>query len=284
MNAPEPGTGAPQRSAQQSGRVHYIHRLSYTAQERLVGAFVLSGLLLLFVAAVFSREATNLFADKFLVNAYMKDARGVTVDTQVLISGVQVGRVRALEVVGNDLIRLELEMLERFHPLLHEDAKAALSKLSMIGKPSIEVHGGSPNVPPMPEGGTIPLTEPPNIDQILANLAPAMSNVQNILERLSKITGAVEPEHVTAVTRNLGTASTEVPALVREARGVVGQMQSTMTTINYETQQLPDLVVRSRQLMLQMDRTLHGVQNTWPVSSAMAPASEQQIVDPRPMP
>lgn len=267
-----------------SGRVHYLHRLSYSTQERLVGAFVLSGLLLMFLLGVYSRETATLFAEKFTVVTYMKDARGVTVDTQVLMSGVQVGRVRRLEVVGDNLIRVEIEMLERFHPLLRRDARAALSKLSMIGKPSIEIRGGSADQPELADGESIPLTEPPDLDQILTDLAPAMRNIQQILERLSAISGAIEPGHVGAVTRNLSAASGDLPALIGEARTVVGQMNTTMTTINYEMQQLPDLVLRSRQLMDEMDRTLQGVQNTWPVSGAMAPPPGQQVVEPRPLP
>ena len=267
-----------------SGRVHYIHKLSYSTQERLVGAFVLSGLVLLVFLAIFSREASTLFADKFTLIAHMKDARGIIVDTPVQMSGVQVGRVRRLEVVGDESIRVEMEMLERFHPLVRDDAKAALSKLSMIGKPTIELHGGTGSRPEIADKGVIPLTEPPNLDQLIADLAPAMQNIQQILDRLNAIAGAVEPKHVSALSSNLGAASNDLPQLVTEARGVVGQMNTAMTGINTEMQQLPDLVLRSRQLMDQMDRTLHGVQNTWPVSSAMAPPADQQIVEPRPLP
>lgn len=273
MSLPERTSGA-----------HYIHRLSYTAQERLVGAFVLSGLLLLGLLAVFSREASTFFADKFTLVASMKDARGVVVDTPVLMSGVQVGRVRGLEVVGDDRIRVELEMLERFHPLLREDARAAMSKLSLIGKPSIEIRGGSAARPPIADRAVIPLSEPPNLDQVLADVAPALQNVKSILDHIEAIAGAIEPRHVKALSTNLDTASGDLPELVTEARSVVAQMNTSMSTINYEMQQLPDLVLRSRQLMDQMDRTLHGVQNTWPLSSSMEPATQQQIVEPRPMP
>lgn len=273
MNGPE-----------RTGRLHYVHRLSYTTQERLVGAFVLAGVLLLFALAAFSREAAMLFADKFTIYAQMRDARGVTVDTQVLMSGVQVGRVKALEVIANDMISVELEMLERFHPLIREDARGALSKLSMIGKPSIEIRGGSSRRPEIEDGAVVPLTEPPDLDQIMSDVLPALRNVQGILDRLNQIAGAIEPQEVTSVTRNLGTASGELPELVAEAREVVAQMNTTMATVNYELQQLPDLVLRSRQVMERMDRTLQGVQGTWPVSSSMAPPSDKQIVEPRPLP
>lgn len=267
-----------------SGRVHYIHRLSYTTQERLVGAFVLSGLLLLCLLAVFSREASTLFADKFTLVAHIKDARGIAEDTPVQMSGVQVGRVKRLDVVGDGMIRVEMEMLERFHPLVRDDARAALSKLSMIGKPTIELHGGSGSKPPIADRGVIPITEPPNFDQMLADVAPALRNLQAILERLNAITGAVEPKRVKSLATNLDNASADLPQLVAEARAVAAQMNATLAGIDTQMQQMPELVQRSRTVMDQMDRTLHGVQNTWPLSSSMPPAKDQQMVDPRPLP
>ncbi len=271
-------------SERPGGRTHYIHRLSYTAQERLVGGFVLAGLLLLLVLVIFNRQAATLFADKFTLLAYMENAQGMTVDTKVLISGVEVGRVRSLDVTDNNAIRVELELLERFHPLVREDSKAALSKLSMIGKASIEIRVGNPAVPEMPDGGVIPLAEPLSIDQLMADLAPALRNFQSILERFNEIVQTVDPQDVGHIAKNLNDASGELPELVAEMHRVVAQLNTTMGTVNYEMQQLPDLVLRTRQIMEQLDRTLHGAQNTWPLSSSVAPPPEQQLVEPRPMP
>lgn len=271
-------------SPERDGRTHYIHRLSYTAQERLVGAFVLSGFVLLLLLVVFSREAQTLFADKFTLQAYMNNAQGVTVDTEVLISGVEVGRVRSLDVTENNVIRVEMELLERFHSLVREDSRAALSKLSMIGKPSIEIRAGNPSLPELPDGGTVALAESLSIDQLMTDLAPAMKNFLRILERFDQVAQAVDPQDVGGTARNLNTASGDLPALVNEMQRVVAQLNTTMGTVNYEMQQLPDLVLRSRQLMEQLDRTLYGAQNTWPLSSSVPPPPEQQLVDPRPMP
>ena len=136
-------------------RIHYVHRLSYTALERLVGAFVLIALLLLVVLFVYSREAKTLFADKFVLIAYMRNAQSITTDTKVLISGIEVGEVRTVDLGDDNLIRVELEVLERFHSLVHQDSRASLSKLSMIGKATIEVSAGTIELPLIPDGGVI---------------------------------------------------------------------------------------------------------------------------------
>lgn len=332
-------------------KTHYIHRTTYTFQERLVGAFVLSALLLLLVLFVYNREAATLFAEKFTVIAYMKNAQGVAEDTKITISGVDVGRVRALDVAEDNTIRMELEILERYHGLVREDSRAALSKLSMIGKASIEIGAGSADRPLLPDGGIILVDEPLSIDQIMADIAPALRNAQRTLERINQIADAVDPKVVArlmqsaqvttnnmeklttqmaqgkggigqlmsdqGVERDVATsvrmlaatleqtqqrmqqlgpvlddaqaasaevrkASADLPQLIDETHRLVAQLNTTMGTVNYEMQQLPDLVVKTRQLMEQVDRTLRALQSTWPISNSVPQPPEEQVVAPRP--
>ena len=56
-------------------QVHYIHRLSYTARERLVGVFVLLAILLLFLTVAFNRQTEDFFAPKFTLQPTSGDLR-----------------------------------------------------------------------------------------------------------------------------------------------------------------------------------------------------------------
>ena len=138
-----------------SSKVHYIHRMNYSTLERLVGAFVIGALFLLVFLFVYSREAQTMFAEKFTIIAYMKNAQSITTDTKVQISGIDVGAVEEIDLGGDNLIRVEIELLERFHSLVREDSRASLSKLSMIGKATIEISAGNTDLPLIPDGGII---------------------------------------------------------------------------------------------------------------------------------
>src|SRR5205085_1137089 len=129
---------------QESGRAHYIHRISYTTQERLVGAFVLSALVLGALLFFYSGQAATLFAKKFELTANLRNAQGLAVDAKVFISGVEVGRVRSIDITEMNDIGLTLELLERFHPRVRTDSRASISKLAMIGNASIEIRAGNP--------------------------------------------------------------------------------------------------------------------------------------------
>ena len=44
-------------------RVHYIHSMSYTAQERVVGGFVIAGLIILLLMFAITRGTLELFEE-----------------------------------------------------------------------------------------------------------------------------------------------------------------------------------------------------------------------------
>jgi len=332
------------------GQVHYVHRLSYTALERLVGAFVLGALLLLVVLFVYSKEAKTMFAEKFTLIAYMRNAQSLTADTKVLVSGIEVGEVSELDLGSDNLIRVEIEILERFHGLVREDSRASLSKLSMIGKATLEISAGSTELPLIPDGGIINVDEPLSIDAIMADVLPALKNAQLMLARVNELAQAVDPHEVERTVRGISTtvanvekmstmmaqgkggigqmvadpaveqdlaatikslartldqteqrmrelgpvlkdmqavsaearaASKNLPQLIEESHRLVAQMNTTVSSVNYEMQQLPDLVLKTRQLMEQTDRTLRALQSTWPISQSVAQPPDRDLVEPR---
>lgn len=332
-------------------KIHYVHRLEYSTLERLVGAFVLAALLLLLVLFVYSREARTLFAEKFTLIAYMRNAQSITTDTKVQISGIEVGEVKAIDLGSDNLIRVEMRILERFHGLVREDSRASLSKLSMIGKATIEVSAGDTAMGLVPDGGIVPVDEPVSIDQIMADVLPALRDAQSTLERMNALAQAVDPKDVqramrsatvtadnlekltTMMTQGRGgvgqmladkgveqdlavtikslastlqqtearmrelapvfkdlqsmsndarSASKNLPQLMEETHKLVGQLNTTVGTVNYEMQQLPDLVLKTRQLMEQTDRTLRALQSTWPISNSVQQPPDRELVEPRP--
>lgn len=91
-------------------RVHYIHRLSYTARERLVGAFVLIAIALMFIALLFNQQTARLFERKFTLHAYIHNAQGINTDTPVVVSGLNVGTVSATGITPGNRISLTMRI------------------------------------------------------------------------------------------------------------------------------------------------------------------------------
>lgn len=318
-------------------KTHYIHRLSYTTRERLVGAFVLLAVALLFLVIVFNKQTMRHFQKKFELHAYVHNAQGISTDTPVIVSGLDVGSVSKLGITSDNRIAITMQILERFHKLIRTDSRAGLSKLSVLGNTAIEITAGSPDKPPIPDDATLILEEPLSVDQILAQVAPVLDNVKAILARVDQISAQINPKQVGQIVQNLATvsanlksvstqmanghgaigkllydqrtadnlgnaiqslnvslkklqplvsnassASADLPELVSSGKLLVNKLNTTVGGVNSQMQSLPAMVLQTRQVLDDTDRTLRALENTWPISSSVNKPPTEQVVPPRP--
>lgn len=286
-------------------RVHYVHGLSYTFQERLVGAFVLSTLVIGALLFFYSGQAATLFAKKFMVTANLHNAQGLAPDAKVYISGVEVGRVRAIDITQDNDIRLTLELLERFHPLVRTDSRASLSKLAMIGNASVEIRAGSPKLPQIEDGASLRVDELMTVEQLLGEAAPVLNDFKHLVTRLDAIMQAVDPQDISRSVKSLQASLANIekvttqlaagqgalgqltrnPEVERDLTGVLRNAQGASADLRRASSDLPELIQRLRLLVEQMNLTLRAVQGTWPVSSSVPKEpTPPLIVTPAPQP
>ncbi|HET7922580.1 MAG TPA: hypothetical protein VFM15_07485, partial [Gammaproteobacteria bacterium] len=74
---------------------------------------------------------------------------------------------------------------------------------------------------------------------------------------------------------NARQASGDLPKLTR-------QLDTTLGGVNAQMQSLPALVLQTKQVLDDTDRTLRALQNTWPISSSVTPPPKQKVVPVRP--
>ena len=94
---------------------HYIHRTSYSFQEKLVGSFVLGAAALILILLFSLLRQQNMFEDDFEVYAVLTSAEGLARQTAIKISGIEVGHVSNFEITPNNDIKVTLRIFERYH-------------------------------------------------------------------------------------------------------------------------------------------------------------------------
>jgi len=317
-------------------RVHYIHRMSYTTQERIVGVFVLAALAVIFLLFFINSKTAHLFEDSVTFNAYLSNAIGISTDTPIKISGLDVGRVKSLDISPDNRIHLKLLVYEKYRNLVRQDSTASLGKLSVIGRSMVLIEAGSPESPLLEENATIAVEEPMSMDELIAELTPVVKAVEVSVERFSQLITTIQPEQMQAIASNLeqstenirqiseqissgkgalgmalydedfrqrmantisamdkaftqaearlsqleptlthlqtvskqtGKASGDFPAIASEFRELLANANTTLTGVNVEMKQLPELISRMKVLMERTDRLLEGISNTWIFSS-----------------
>ncbi len=212
--------------ANQRVRVHYIHRLSYSARERLVGLFVLVALAVVFTLIFINGKTAHLFEDRITYHAFLRNAQGITTESVVKVSGIEVGRISSLGISSDNKIRISMYVFERFAELVRADSKAALSKLSIVGNASIEITAGSPDQPLLPDGAILIVEEPLSVDELIAELTPVVEKVKAALENVTAIVAAVPPRAVESTTQDLAVSLANLRDITEQlsaGRGALGQ-------------------------------------------------------------
>lgn len=207
-------------------RVHYIHHLSYSMRERLVGVFVLLALAVIFGLIFINSRTSHLFEERIPYHAYLKNAQGVTTESIVKISGIEVGRVSSIDIAPDNRVHLELFVYKRFQNLLRSDSRASLSKLSVLGKAVIDISAGSVEASLLPEGATLNIEEPKSLDELMADLAPVMEKVTQIVDGVATLVQAVEPGDVTTTSREMARTLESMRVIseqIAAGRGAFGQ-------------------------------------------------------------
>jgi len=263
-------------------QVHYIHRLSYSARERLVGVFVLAAILLLFLVLAFNRQTKDFFEAKFTLHAVISDAQGVSVDTPVMVYGLQVGKVSDLSLSQDNRIAVTMRIQERFHRLIRTDSTAEISKLSVIGNAAITIKAGSPDKPMIANDAELVLAQPMSVDQMMAQVQPVLLDVKSTLSQINTLTHSISPDDLNAVVKNLasvtgnlkvitgefaspqGTANTQ--AAVQNLAGTLKEMQARLAEIqpliknaNAASADMPALLSQTRKLVSQLNTTMGTV-------------------------
>jgi phospholipid/cholesterol/gamma-HCH transport system substrate-binding protein len=232
-------------------KVHYIHSLSYNAKDRLVGTFMTVAIIAMIGLFVAKVKSSKMFADVVHYHTYMRTAQGISTDTIVNISGIDVGKVAALDIDEKNRIHIDFFVYKDFQKLLREDSKGELNKLSLVGNAMIIIKAGSASKPMLEDGATINIEEPVTTDDVIAAMSPVIQDLKSVIADLSGIINAIKPETVHGATEDLRT----ILGNVKNLSDHVNQGQGSLGRILYDKKQADSV---NNSLFL-IEKTLEGI-------------------------
>ncbi len=279
-------------------RTHYIHRISYTTQERITGLFVLIAVGILMWLMLASGKTSHLFEEQLTLYGRLDNARSVNKGTEVQVSGLSVGQVAAIEATSDNRIVLTLKILKKYHGLLRTDSVATLAApdLAVLGNTAIEISAGSPDAPLLPDGSTIVIQQTPGLAQLTDSIGPLLDSLQASAQQLNAILQQVDPAQLNDTLNNFNAASrnmNDITTAVKNGNGIVSQSlydpafrQNIQTTVNNMQQAsakinqlldslnrqmalVPGLLEKAGPLLQEADKTLKASQRIWPLSTAV---------------
>lgn len=232
-------------------KVHYTHSLSYDAKDRLVGAFMTIAIIAMIGLFVAKVKSSKIFADVVHYHTYMKTAQGISTETIVNISGIDVGKVSSLDIDDHNRIHIDFFVYKDFQKLLREDSKGELNKLSLVGNAVIIIKAGSATKPMLQDGAVVSIEEPVTTDDLIAGVTPVIKDMESLIDNLSKIISAIHPDAVHGSTEDL--------------RGILGNVRGLSDHVNQGKGSLGRILYDKNQeesvnnSLLLIEKTLAGI-------------------------
>lgn len=155
-----------------------------------VGIFVFIGLIVLGYMTLKLEKFKLKAAQGYEIEALFDSSSGLVVNSPIQIAGIEVGRVKDIQLVGNQA-KVTMTLLKGIR--IYSDARAVLRTQGVLGDKYIEIYPGSEKVPPLLAGGVIRETRSTiELDHLLAKAIPAMDDIRSVTKTLSEVIGTDE--------------------------------------------------------------------------------------------
>ena len=195
-----------------------------------VGLFVLVALLALAYLSLQLGEEKISTKKGYPVKAVFENVSGLVEGARVEMAGVEIGRVSRIALADGKAL-VEMRIYEGVK--IAEDAVAMVRTKGVLGDRYVEIHQGrSPK--PLPPGGMIAKTvSPVDLDQVLAEVGPAIQDLRDITAGLKELLGSEEGKNnfkqMVVNIKDAAAAFKEVGEKLARGEGTLGKLLTDET-------------------------------------------------------
>ncbi|MBI5137741.1 MAG: MCE family protein [Nitrospirae bacterium] len=228
--------------------------------ELKVGILLVAAVLIGTVSVVSFSGIREYFRPTFEVHAHMEKVAGLKTGAVVMLSGVMVGNVAALNLAAGtgQGVDVTLKIYTQYQNAIRQDAKATLGSQGLLGDKYIEIEAGSGDARPVRPGDIIASGgDPSDITGMVGQAEDATRRLNTLIDELTALTRQVRAGQG-SVTRLL-----DDPALFEGARDAARQVGGTARELSGTAREVSDtakayaeLGERLRQSLVEQDGTL----------------------------
>lgn len=243
-------------------KMHYSHKLSGQRMAQLVGAFVLVPLVGLIVVGIFMLKAEHVFEEKYQLYATLNKSYGLAPGDPVVISGLPIGRVKAVEFADGGRVAVTFQLLSRYQEMVRENSVASVAKSGVImGQTQVEVAMGDQNKPVLTDGSTIRVQPPTDyaalLNEVRSDVKPVLESVQRTVLRVEEIAKDVQQTVQTG-----GRTIAHMEQATRELPAVMASVQHSVKSVEQTTAELPELAGSVKKTLGKVDGIVTDVKTT----------------------
>lgn len=229
-----------------------------------LGIFIFLGSVLLIVGIFVLGNKEALFKSTFTVKAYFQNVEGLRNGAPVRLSGVDVGAVKGIRIIGDraGVIEVSLRLLDDVKKFIRKDTQAGIETEGLVGYKFIALYIEDNKGEHVVDGGTILAKEPVSFADVIEETQGIMAYTKDMTKDLSEIVAKVNSgqgtigklltdEQLYNTTVEISkTATTSLDSITYDLRSVVGIFKELGGGLN-EVVTKVDGAVNNVELMLQ---------------------------------
>jgi phospholipid/cholesterol/gamma-HCH transport system substrate-binding protein len=160
-----------------------------TASQKIqLGLFVLIGLFFFVLAIYFIGSKQQMFGKTEHLKVTFNNVNGLQLGNNVRYSGVNVGTVKAIEMINDTIISVDMVIDKTIFPLIKKNAMATIGSDGLVGNMIINIIPGKGMQPSVRPGDTIGSINRISTDDILSTLSVTNKNAARLTADLLLIT------------------------------------------------------------------------------------------------
>lgn len=268
----------------------------FNKYERIAGVFVLLcsvGLLLLVAFVVVEK---GWFEAKVNYVTHLKNAKDIHKGTDVMASGIRVGWVSDVDVVGPQRVQVDLNIFEKHAHLMTQGSEITVVRAYLVGDKFLELLLGETTAQVMPQGSEIvsrdgvDLVDFVNSKDLSVGLSdalhaitdaqkviqPSLDKVSQISESLRTRIESMDAEEISGQIQSILAQSSEtsknmsdmgrelakVAAMLNRQQRLQGLLDQSHDLVLGVNQRMPELTDQSYAFMENMTRMANSIEST----------------------
>lgn len=203
------------------------------SQKIRLGLFVIISTILFVLAVYLIGQRQNMFEKTFTISAYFQNVNGLQKGNNVRYSGINIGTVRAIEMVNDSTIKVDMTIEEKIITHIKKNAIATIGSDGLVGNMIVNIVPGRAMDSLISDGDIIASYSKIGADDILSTLSVSSENAAILTSDLIKITDAmIKGKGTLAVLLNDTIMAKELRQSVTNLRLASREATNTISEIN----------------------------------------------------
>jgi phospholipid/cholesterol/gamma-HCH transport system substrate-binding protein len=160
-----------------------------------VGLTVLFASVTLAVLIFLMSGTAGWFTHKIVLKAYFDNAGGLRVGAPVRLSGVDIGNITHIRIVGDKPatpVEVTMKVNTNYAFLLRKDSIALLATAGILGETYVDIDSATAKGPQVMDGDTLAIRSQPELQDVVRASQGTLQNIDVLLKRLDRIVAFIE--------------------------------------------------------------------------------------------